>query len=60
MPPLPRKENRRKGGLLVPIALAGAVVAGVAVWVFSRRRSAPPSTGAVLVASTAPGQPEIV
>jgi hypothetical protein len=60
MPALQTKE-RRKNGLLVPIALGGAVLAGIAGWLWWRRRAQAggPGPGPVLVASTAPGQPEI-
>ena len=63
MPALQTKDTRDKNGLLVPILLGGAVLAGVAGWLWWRRRRAEagpgPGPGAVLVASTAPGQPEI-
>ena len=58
MPALQTKDTRDKNGLLVPILLGGAVLAGVAGWLWWRRRRAT-AGGAVLVASTAPGQPEI-
>ena len=58
MPALQTKERRNKGDLWVPIVLGGAVLAGVAGWWWWRRRRAT-AGGAVLVASTAPGQPEI-
>ena len=57
MPALQTKEKRDKGGLGVPIVLGGAVLVGVAGWLWWRRRRAQPR--AVLVASSAPGQPVI-
>lgn len=55
-----KKDDRKKGGLLLPIALGGAVVATVGgLWWLRRSRGPGPAPGAVLVASTAPGQPEI-
>ena len=61
MPPLRTKE-RNKQGLLMPLALGGLVLAAVGgvFWWRNRARAEPgPGPGAVLVASTAPGQPEI-
>lgn len=71
MPPLTTRRATRpttqpspkRGGALVPIALGGAALAGVAGWLWWRSKRAQgggPGPGpAVLVASMAPGQPEI-
>ena len=65
MPPItPRNpsERRKKGGALVPIAIIGtalATVGGVILWNRRKRVIVGPPAQAFLVASTAPGQPEI-
>ena len=54
--------TRKKGALLVPLALGGIVLAtvGGVLWWRNRAEGAPgPGPGPVLVPSTAPGQPEI-
>ena len=63
MPRIERPESGKKRSLAVPIVLGGAVLAGVGGWWLWRRHRTEggpgPGPGAVLVASTAPGQPEI-
>ena len=62
---MPRMEERdRKKGALAPIIVGGAVLGSLAGLVLFRLKRAPPPPpptpgNAVLVASTAPGQPEI-
>ena len=64
MPPMKsqREPTGRKGGLLVPVVLgAGALAAVAGLWWWNRRprdKDGLPAP-ALLVASTAPGQPEI-
>ena len=61
--PTTQNESRDNGTLAVPIVLGGVAVAAAAgFWLWRRKRAVggEPAPGAVLVASTAPGQPEII